>query len=69
MTTPITLAEALAVVLYVRSRDDFFYDEQEVAAKAWKIVQNEAQRVISKAMADRGQPVQPQLKNPYETET
>jgi hypothetical protein len=45
----ITLTEALAVVLYVRSRDDFFFDEQEVATKAWRIVQDEAQRVIREA--------------------
>jgi hypothetical protein len=50
---PVTLAEALAVVLYVRSRDDLFVDEQEVATKAWTIVQAEAERIIREATATK----------------
>ena len=48
---PNTLAEALAVVLYVRTRDDYFFDEQEVLAKAWAIVSAEAERIIREATA------------------
>jgi len=48
---PITLAEAIAVVLYVRHRDVLMTDEQEVLTKAWKIVTAEAERIIAQATA------------------
>jgi hypothetical protein len=47
----ITLAEAIAVLLYLRDSDILTADETRVMTQAWIIISNEAERVIREATA------------------
>jgi hypothetical protein len=47
----ITLSEALAVLLYMQTRDVFITDEQKIQDMAWGIVKAEAERIIREASA------------------